>query len=221
MTPPAHVLLAVAAGLALADASVVTLALPQLLPRAGHDGRGRRRRPRRLHRGAGRRAAPVERAAALSARACRRRRLALFALASAACAGAGDLAGLLVARCVQALGGAAGLATVFELLGGAGPGRRLWLGAAVFATALGPAVGGALTEAFNWRAIFFFQVPVAAAGAIAVRFGPRTRRRGRRPSAPSASRAARRSRSRSSRRRWRRCSSCSCCCSSRAGTSAR
>ena len=42
----------------------------------------------------------------------------------------------------------------------------------MFATALGPAVGGALTEAFDWRAIFVFQVPVAAAGAIAVLVGP-------------------------------------------------
>ena len=116
---------------------------------------------------------PFERAAsALSVRAIGAGGFALFAVASAACAGADDLTGLLVARCAQAVGAAAGLATVFDLLGGAGPGRRLWLGAAVFATALGPAAGGALTEAFDWRAIFVFQVPVAAAGAIAVLAGP-------------------------------------------------
>jgi hypothetical protein len=80
---------------------------------------------------------------------------------------------LLVARAAQALGGAAGLATVFELLGGArGRGRELWLWAAVFATAAGPAIGGALTQAFSWRAIFVFQVPVGVAGAIAVLAGP-------------------------------------------------
>ena len=116
---------------------------------------------------------PFERAAsALSVRAIGAGGFALFAVASAACAGADDLTGLLVARCAQAVGASAGLATVFDLLGGAGPGRRLWLGAAVFATALGPAAGGALTEAFDWRAIFVFQVPVAAAGAIAVLVGP-------------------------------------------------
>jgi hypothetical protein len=172
MTPRAYVL-AVAAGLGLADASIVTLALPDVLRELDTSVEGV--------------AAvigvytvvlaialiPFERAAsAFSVRAVGAGGFALFAVASAACAGADDLTGLLVARCAQAVGAAAGLATVFDLLGGAGPGRRLWLGAAVFATALGPAVGGALTEAFDWRAIFVFQVPVAAAGAIAVLVGP-------------------------------------------------
>jgi MFS family permease len=99
---------------------------------------------------------------------------ALLAVASAVCASAGSLPVLLVARGAQALGGAAGLATVFELLGGGqGHGRRLWVSAAVFATAIGPALGGALTQAFSWRAIFVFQVPVAAAGTIAVLASPR------------------------------------------------
>jgi MFS family permease len=172
MTLRAYVL-AVAAGLGLADASIVTLALPDILQQLDTSVEGV--------------AAvigvytvvlaialiPFERAAsAFSVRAVGAGGFLLFAVASAACAGADDLTGLLVARCAQAIGAAAGLATVFDLLGGAGPGRRLWLGAAVFATALGPAVGGALTEAFDWRAIFVFQVPVAAAGAIAVLFGP-------------------------------------------------
>jgi hypothetical protein len=165
--------LAIAAGLGLADASIVTLALPDVLRDLNTTVEGV--------------AAvigvytvvlaialiPFERAAsAYSVRVIGAGGFALFAVASAACASAGDLTGLLIARCAQAMGAAAGLATVFDLLGGAGRGRKLWLGAAVFATALGPAVGGALTEAFSWRAIFVFQVPVAAAGAIAVLFGP-------------------------------------------------
>jgi MFS family permease len=172
MTLRAYVL-AIAAGLGLADASIVTLALPDVLRELDTSVEGV--------------AAvigvytvvlaialiPFEWAAsAFSVRAVGTGGFALFAVASAACAGADDLTGLLVARCAQAIGAAAGLATVFDLLGGAGPGRRLWLGAAVFATALGPAVGGALTEAFDWRAIFVFQVPVAAAGAVAVLVGP-------------------------------------------------
>jgi predicted MFS family arabinose efflux permease len=172
MSTRAYVL-AIAAGLGLADASIVTLALPDILRELDTSVEGV--------------AAvigvytvvlaialiPFERAAsAFSVRAVGAGGFALFAVASAACAGADDLTGLLVARCAQAVGAAAGLATVFDLLGGAGPGRRLWLGAAVFATALGPAVGGALTELFDWRAIFVFQVPVAAAGAIAVLVGP-------------------------------------------------
>ena len=69
---------------------------------------------------------------------------------------------LLVLRGVQALGGAATPVAAFELLdaGGGGPGRRLWVAASVFGAAIGPALGGALTEAFDWRAIFLAQVPL-------------------------------------------------------------
>jgi MFS family permease len=165
--------LAIAAGLGLADASIVTLALPDVLNELNTTVEGVAAVIGAYTVVLAVALIPFERAAAhFSVRVVGAGGFALFAIASAACASAGDLTGLLVARCAQALGAAAGLATVFELLGGAGRGRRLWVGAAVFATALGPAVGGALTEAFNWRAIFVFQVPVAAAGAIAVLFGP-------------------------------------------------
>ncbi|HEU4976142.1 MAG TPA: MFS transporter, partial [Baekduia sp.] len=82
----------------------------------------------------------------------------------------GALAPLLVARAVQAVGGAAALVAAFALLepgGAAGArGRRLWLGAAVLSAAIGPALGGALTEALSWRAIFYVQAPIAAAAAL-------------------------------------------------------
>jgi Major Facilitator Superfamily len=165
--------LAIAAGLGLADASIVTLALPDVLRDLDTTVEGVAAVIGVYTVVLAATLIPFERAAAAySVRVVGAGGFALFAVASAACASAGDLTGLLVARCAQALGAAAGLATVFDLLGGAGRGRRLWLGAAVFATALGPAVGGALTEAFSWRAIFVFQVPVAAAGALAVLFGP-------------------------------------------------
>jgi len=165
--------LAIAAGLGLADASIVTLALPDILRELDTSVEGVAAVIGVYTVVLAVALVPFERAAsAFSVRAIGAAGFALFAVASAACAGADDLTGLLVARCAQAVGAAAGLATVFDLLGGAGPGRRLWLGAAVFATALGPAAGGALTEAFDWRAIFVFQVPVAAAGAIAVLVGP-------------------------------------------------
>ncbi|HEY7267416.1 MAG TPA: MFS transporter, partial [Solirubrobacterales bacterium] len=41
-----------------------------------------------------------------------------------------------------------------------GHGRRMWVAASVFGIAVGPALGGALTEAFSWRAIFFAQAPL-------------------------------------------------------------
>ena len=165
--------LAIAAGLGLADASIVTLALPDILHALDTTVEGVAAVIGAYTVVLAVTLVPFERAAAaFSVRAVGAGGFVLFAIASAACASAGDLTGLLVARCAQALGAAAGLATVFDLLGGAGHGRRLWLGAAVFATALGPAVGGALTQAFSWRAIFVFQVPVAAAGALAVLLGP-------------------------------------------------
>lgn len=165
--------LAIAAGLGLADASIVTLALPDILRELDTTVEGVAAVIGVYTVVLAIALVPFERAASgFSVRVIGAGGFVLFALASAACAGADDLTGLLVARCAQALGAAAGLATVFDLLGGAGRGRRLWLGAAVFATAVGPALGGALTQAFDWRAIFVFQVPVALAGAIAVLVGP-------------------------------------------------
>jgi hypothetical protein len=165
--------LAIAAGLGLADASIVTLALPDILRELDTTVEGVAAVIGVYTVVLAIALVPFERAASgFSVRVIGAGGFVIFALASAACAGADDLTGLLVARCAQALGAAAGLATVFDLLGGAGRGRRLWLGAAVFATAVGPALGGALTQAFDWRAIFVFQVPVALAGAIAVLVGP-------------------------------------------------
>jgi Major Facilitator Superfamily len=171
---PRRIALAVAAGLALADASIVTLALPEILRDLNTTIEGV--------------AAviglytlviavcliPFERLASHgSVRAVGACGFGLMAVASIVCAVAGSLPVLLLARGAQALGGAAGLATVFELLGGgSGRGRALWIWTAVFGTAAGPAIGGALTQAFSWRAIFVFQVPIAAAGAVAVLTGP-------------------------------------------------
>jgi hypothetical protein len=96
--------------------------------------------------------------------------LLVFAAASAGCAAAGSLELLLTLRALQALGAAAGLVAAFDLLGAGErgtPGRRLWTAAAVVGFASGPAIGGVLTQAFDWRAIFVAQVPVALAGAFA------------------------------------------------------
>ena len=170
--------LALAAGLALADASIVTLGLPSILIELDSTVEGVA-----LVLGvytavlaiallpasslAGRVGAP--RLGALG--------IGLFALASLLCGLSDALGLLLLMRAVQALGGAAALVATFELLDGGepGPGRRLWVGASVFGVAVGPALGGALTEAFDWRAIFLAQVPLALPGAIVawreIRFG--------------------------------------------------
>src|SRR5207244_10605501 len=51
-----------------------------------------------------------------------------------------------------------------------------WAGVSALALALGPAVGGALTEYVSWRAIFFLNLPVAAGAVIVTLFAARESR---------------------------------------------
>ena len=57
----------------------------------------------------------------------------------------------------------------------------VWGAAGVMGAAVGPALGGALTQAFDWRAIFIAQVPLAAAAIAATIRGRRPCERSRRP----------------------------------------
>ncbi len=163
-------LVAIAAGLALADASIVALALPPLLVEMHTTITGVAAivgvyalvlAVAILPAAAALRRFGVARAGAVG--------LGVFALASLACGLSSSLAPLLVARALQAAGGAAGLLAAFAVLdaGGSRAGRRAWLAAALVGTAAGPAIGGALTQVFDWRAIFYVQAPFAAAAAIA------------------------------------------------------
>lgn len=88
--------------------------------------------------------------------------VALFLVASGACALANGLPFLITARCFQGVGAALVLAGSFRLLA-----ARTWSFAAGVGVAAGPAVGGALTQVFDWRAIFVLQVPIAALGLLA------------------------------------------------------
>ena len=105
-----------------------------------------------------------------------------FAAATTVCAVAPSLGVLIAARAAQAAGGAVVIVGSLELLVAAtgderaGVGR--WAAAGVAGAALGPVVGGLLTWAFSWRAIFVVQIPVvllALPAAIALR--GRVRRR--------------------------------------------
>lgn len=104
--------------------------------------------------------------------------IAVFAGASAWCAAAGSNEVLIVARCVQAVGGALALVGCLELLvadRGERRGVAAWVTAGVVGTAAGPVAGGLLTEAISWEAIFVVQVPFAALAvpaALAVRALP-------------------------------------------------
>jgi len=106
--------------------------------------------------------------------------LVVFAAASAACALAPDLGWLVAARGAQALGGAAVVCAALELLpavtGSEARAGRAWAAAGALGLALGPAVGGLLTQLISWQAIFVAQTPVvllalavAGTGTAAVR----------------------------------------------------
>jgi Major Facilitator Superfamily len=162
-------LIAVASGLALADAAVVTLALPQLLLELDTSVEGVAA-VIGVYTAVLALALPVS--AALHGRATGAAGALLFGAASIGCAAADSLELLLVMRALQALGAAALLAAAFDALDGGGEGRRVWVGAAVAGTAAGPALGGLLTELFDWRAIFIAQAPIALAAAPALLASP-------------------------------------------------
>jgi EmrB/QacA subfamily drug resistance transporter len=93
----------------------------------------------------------------------------VFALASAAAGAAPDGDLLIAARAVQGVGAAAmmpaSLAIVVDAFPPAQRGRAVGLRvsvASVFLT-VGPAVGGLLTQAVSWRAIFWVNLPLSAA----------------------------------------------------------
>ena len=115
-------------------------------------------------------AAGIITAAALGDRFGRRRifntGLALFTVASAACALAPGTAELVAARTVQGLGAAAVMPLSLTILTATFPPQRRGLivgiygGLAGLAVAGGPLVGGAVTEGLDWHWIFWLNVPI-------------------------------------------------------------
>ena len=97
--------------------------------------------------------------------------LIVFCAACIGCAVAGGLETLVAARTLQGAGAALLLAGSVPLLGAlcgsATRGALLWGTAGVLGAAVGPALGGVLTQVFDWRAIFIAQVPLAAAAIVA------------------------------------------------------
>lgn len=97
--------------------------------------------------------------------------IAIFVASSAACALAPGVAALIVARTIQGVGGALILPLTITLLTLAYPpaerGRAIGLftGFTGLALICGPLLGGAITQAFSWHAIFWINVPL---GLIAI-----------------------------------------------------
>jgi EmrB/QacA subfamily drug resistance transporter len=98
---------------------------------------------------------------------------ALFAIGSAGCALAPDLETLIACRLLLGIAGAlAGANSIVILVRSAGPERRatamgVFAAAQAIGVCLGPVLGGLLLDLFDWRAVFWVGVPIAAVGAVA------------------------------------------------------
>lgn len=102
--------------------------------------------------------------------------IAIFALASLGCALAGSIELLILARCIQGIGGAlstpGSLSLISAAYSGEARGRAigLWSGFSALTSAGGPIIGGWLTQAFSWRYVFVINVPIAIAVLIILAF---------------------------------------------------
>lgn len=108
--------------------------------------------------------------------------LVCFTAASLVCGLSSSATALILARGVQGIGGAAMFATSLALLAQEfrGPERGtafgLWGATTGAAVAIGPLVGGALTDAFGWPSIFYLNLPIGIATiAITLRKLPESR----------------------------------------------
>lgn len=98
--------------------------------------------------------------------------IAVFTVASAACASAPGTAWLIGARAVQGAGAAALLPSTLALIPHLFPGQAdreratvAWVAAGSIVVAAGPLIGGLLIDAFGWRSVFLINLPVGVVSA--------------------------------------------------------
>jgi len=100
--------------------------------------------------------------------------LVVFTGASLACGLAPNGGFLIGARVVQGLGGALMNPATLSIITATFPPRErgkaigIWAGVSAMALAIGPLVGGLLTQHVNWNWIFFINVPVGILGLLAI-----------------------------------------------------
>src|SRR5499426_4647152 len=96
--------------------------------------------------------------------------IAVFTAASAACGLAPSPGWLIAFRAVQGLGAAMLMPQTLTIITNTFPPERrgaafgVWGAVAGVATIAGPTLGGLLVSAFDWRYIFFINVPIGALG---------------------------------------------------------
>ena len=98
--------------------------------------------------------------------------LALFAVSSFVCGISPNSGVLIGARAVQGIGAAAMFATTFALLNSNYTGRDrgtaygMWGAVAGASAAVGPIIGGLLTQGISWRWIFFVNLPFSVIAIV-------------------------------------------------------
>jgi EmrB/QacA subfamily drug resistance transporter len=101
--------------------------------------------------------------------------LAIFTLASLACGLAGSAHVLIGARVIQGVGSALMNPATLSIITATFPPRQrgmaigIWAGVSAMALAIGPLVGGLITEQASWSWVFFINVPVGILGIIVAR----------------------------------------------------
>lgn len=159
--------------LALADSSVVTLALPNIIKRFHLEIAEVAWVLTLYNLGLALAAVPAAYAARGRPVLAFGAGTVVFAAASLVCGFAPGYGWLLAGRGIQAVGGALLICAALELLseteGSDSQAVRVWATAGLAGAALGPAVGGILTETLGWESIFLLQAPLAIITLLGVR----------------------------------------------------
>jgi MFS family permease len=170
---PYVLLLGLTVGIALADSSVVTLALPRILADYDVEIGTLSWVLTSYNLALALAAVPAAFAARRQPRLVFAAGIGAFSAASLACGFAPTIEVLIGARAVQGLAGAAVVCASLDLLsqatGGDAPAARVWALSGILGAALGPAAGGILTQLLGWESIFLVQAPVMALALFALR----------------------------------------------------
>jgi EmrB/QacA subfamily drug resistance transporter len=106
----------------------------------------------------------------------------IFAASSAAAGLATGTATLVASRIIQGVGAALMMPATLSIVTNAfepherGKAIGTWAGVSALALAIGPVLGGLLTEHVSWRAIFYLNIPVAIGAVVATLFAVRESR---------------------------------------------
>jgi EmrB/QacA subfamily drug resistance transporter len=101
--------------------------------------------------------------------------LGIFTASSLACGLAGSVDLLIGARAVQGVGAAIMIPSTLSIVAAVFPPRQrgtaigVWAGTAGMALAIGPLLGGVLTQQLSWHWIFFVNIPVGALAMVVSR----------------------------------------------------